>query len=246
MSADHFFATLLHRYGRRRVARLRHQMGILYRDVDFSGKAVLDIGGGIGLHSLYAACRGATAATIIEPEGEGGHREMIATFNRLQAEVKCRNVNLVRSTFQAFEADAARYDIVLVHDAINHFDESACITLRESPASWEVYDDIFARIAALIRPGGTLLVSDCSPRNIFAGLGVPNPFDLNIEWHKHQPPHVWIGLAGRHGLVCSDLRWSTPARLGSLGQVVVGNAIGAWLFTSHFVLQFRRCAPHDL
>lgn len=220
--------------------RLRHQMSFLYKNLDFGGKTVLDIGGGVGLHSLYACAQGAAHATIIEPEGDGGHGAMIATFNKLCAALKFDNAKLVQTTIQAFGVPEAKFDIVLIQDAINHFDEPACITLHNSRQSWDTYDEIFRSISDLVKPGGYLMMSDCSSNNLFPRLGSRNPFDPQIEWEKHQPPLQWAKLAKLHDLEMVDLRWSTPARFGPVGQMLFGNSLASWFFTSHFVATFRK------
>lgn len=240
MNPDTFFRTIGLINDSRAEMRLRHQMNFLYRNIDFSNRNVLDIGGGIGLHSFYALARGAKSTVIIEPEGDGGHTETINKYNKLCESFTVNNISLIQSTFQNFQAPKGAFDIILIQDAINHFDETACISLRESNASRQVYHTIFQSIAELIRPGGTLILSDCSSINLYPMLNMKNPFDLNIEWIKHQPPKVWIELANANGFEQTDLRWSTPARFGKIGQLLFGNAFSALFFTSHFVITFKR------
>ncbi len=240
MSVESYYQSVGRLQGARRERRLRHQMGFIYRDVDFRGKTVLDIGGGIGLHAFYASARGASDVTIIEPEGDGGHNAMIATYKQLRDAMGIGNVELVQTTIQDFKIPAQGFDIVLIQDAINHFNEAACITLHRSESSREIYDAIFASIAALVKPGGILMMSDCSSRNLFPLLGLRNPFDPQIEWEKHQPPSVWADVASPHGLELIRVRWSSPARFGAFGEAVFGNALASWFFTSHFVATFTR------
>lgn len=242
MTRDDYFSRLGTLRGARSERRLRHQMPFLYKSIDFRGKTVLDVGGGTGLHSLYASANGAAHATIIEPEGDGGHHEMIATFEKLCAALGVGNVDLIQTTIQEFCAPTAEFDIVLVQDAINHFNEPACVTLHNSQESWEVYDEIFRGIADLVKPGGYVQLSDCSSKNLFPLFGLLNPFDPQIEWHKHQPPSMWTKLAKLHGLELVDLRWSSPALFGPVGQVLFGNAFASWFFTSHFVATFMKQA----
>ena len=52
-------------------SRLKFQMDMLFRGVDLKDKKVLDIGGGYGLFSLYAASRGAKKVICLEPEADG-------------------------------------------------------------------------------------------------------------------------------------------------------------------------------
>lgn len=240
MNEADFLQVVERRFGHRRRVRVAHQMSFLYKQTQFRDGTVLDIGGGIGLHSFYAISKGASKVTIIEPEGDGGHDQMLATFRKIRADLGDPNVELVQNRFQDFAARGKAFDIVLIQDAINHFDEEACISLHKSQGSVEIYDSLFEQIAALVAPGGHLVLSDCSPRNLFPALGLKNPFDPNIEWHKHQPPSIWAYLAGKNGLIETGRRWSSPARFGLLGCKLLSNAPLSWFFTSHFVLTFQK------
>jgi SAM-dependent methyltransferase len=210
-------------------------MDFIYRDIDFRGKTVLDIGGGTGTHSFFAVASGADSVITIEPEGDGGHSDMVATFKLWQSSLGASNTRLVNTTFQDFEPNGQQFDIVLVQDAINHLNEQACIDLRQSSESRKAFESIFRDIAALTVPGGELMISECSSRNLFPLLGLRNPFDPAIEWHKHQPPEVWLEMLELVGFRRESLRWSSPAKLGRAGQVLLGNRLAAFLFTSHFV-----------
>ena len=239
MSLDRYFAAIGKVKGEHEIRRLRHQMAFLYKSVDFTGKTVLDIGGGTGYHALYAASCGAKSAIIIEPEADGSQNTMIQTFNAFKTEMGIDNVELLKTTIQEFEIPQGGFDVVLIQNAINHFDEPACVTLRDSAESQAAYRKIFKSIAALVKPGGVLIMSDCSSNNLFPTLGMKNPIDPAIEWHKHQPPSEWAKVAAPEGLILVEVRWSSPTRFGKLGQIFFGNAIGAWFFTSHFVAIFR-------
>lgn len=240
MMPDKYFSQMRIARGPWAETRLRHQMGFLYRGVDFRNRSVLDIGGGAGLHSFYALSCGAASAIVVEPEGDGGHDAMIATFNVWRDALGMSQAQLIQTTLQSYDPPPGGFDIVLVQDAINHFDEPACVTLRTSATSRDAYLAIFGKISSVIRPGGLLIMSDCSSRNLFPSLGLKNPFDPGIEWHKHQPPAVWAELAEGQGLALQDVRWSSPARLGAVGQRLFGSALAAWFFTSHFVMTFSK------
>lgn len=239
VSLDRYFAAIGKLKGQQEIARLRHQMGLLYKSVDFRGKTVLDIGGGTGYHALYAAACGAKSAIIIEPEADGSQNTMIQTFNAFKIEMGIDNVELLKTTIQEYDIPEGGFDVVLIQNAINHFDEPACVTLKTSPESQAAYRKIFGSVAKLVKPGGILIISDCSSNNLFPTLGLKNPIDPAIEWHKHQPPSEWAKVAAPEGLMLEEVSWSSPTRFGKLGQLLIGNAIGAWFFTSHFVATFR-------
>lgn len=96
------------------MKRTRHRMSFLYDGIDFTGKSVIDIGGGMGLHSLYAAARGAASVLMIEPEGDGGHQSMIANFNNLRDAMGFDNVELLVGIMQDFDPAGKTYDIILI------------------------------------------------------------------------------------------------------------------------------------
>lgn len=240
LTRDNYFKYASHTLGARREARLRHQMGFLYNGIDFTNQRVLDIGGGAGQHTFFAAASGAATVLTIEPEADGGHDAMHATFEQWREALGAENTRVENTTIQDFPEGEEPYGIVLIQDAINHFDEPACIDLRRSAACRRTYATIFRAIASLISPGGLLVMSDCSSHNLFPFLGLRNPIDPAIEWNKHQPPEVWVELAKEAGLQLETLRWSSPARFGSLGAILFGNRLGAFFFTSHFVITMKK------
>jgi len=214
-------------------------MGFLYHDIEFAGKRILDVGGGAGAHSLYAASSGASHVLMLEPEADGGSHGMISKFISNRNELGHSNVEILETTFQDFSAREDTFDIVLIQDTINHLDERACIDLHLNKASREIYRALFNKVGSMVNPGAQLLFSDCSSRNLFPALGLRNRFDPAIEWHKHQPQGVWTQLLEEVGFERVALRWSSPARFGTVGQTLFGNAPSAYVFTSHFAVVMK-------
>lgn len=219
---------------------LRRYLQWLFDGVDLEGARVLDIGGGTGEFSFYMAAAGASSVTCLEPEAEGGSEGMNDTFARLQRAAGLDNVRLVRDTFQHFTAPAGSFDVMLVHNSINHLDEAATIRLDHDPAAREVYLGLFRKIAELMAPGGSLLITDCARTNLFPLLRIPHPISRSIEWHKHQDPELWAGLLRQAGFEEPRIGWSSYNRLGRLGWAVLANRVGAFLTTGHFRLVMRR------
>ena len=61
--------------------RLQIYLSSLFADIDLRGKRVIDIGGGTGLYSFYAAaCGGARNVVCLEPEVHGRHSGMNVKF----------------------------------------------------------------------------------------------------------------------------------------------------------------------
>ena len=216
--------------------KLRFQMKTLFRGIDFKNKSVLDIGGGFGLYSFYAAGRGAKRVVCLEPEAEGSSSGTMDKFHKLNRLLECHHVELKPVTLQALEPEAETFDVILLHNSINHLDETACINLLRESKSKAVYRKIFSEIDALSNQGAKLIICDCSRYNCFALLRIRNPFAPTIEWSKHQAPEVWANLLSEAGFVNPKIRWSSFNKLRHWGRILIGNKLMAYFLTSHFCL----------
>ncbi len=213
---------------------LMYYLDSLFEGVDFEGKRLLDIGGGYGKYSFYAACCGASEVVCIEPESAGSTAGTAAMFDSIKSVLGVNNIIFKTLTIQEFQPPEKKFDIFLLHNSINHFDETACMLLPYHLESRENYLRIFQKIAKMSSYRAVIIVCDCSCQNIYALLKIPNPFDPSIEWHKHQSPKVWIDLLSQVGFVESDLKWNYYSRYLPKGKPLVFSALVAYLFSSHF------------
>lgn len=212
----------------------------LFDGVDFEGKTVLDIGAGAGVNGFYAACNGARDVLCVDPEADGSTGGATEKFARIRKRLGLDNIRLESAYFQSFDAGDRKFDVILLHNSINHLDETACINLLTDDAARSSYRLIFEKIAALSNPGATLILCDCSRYNFFAALGLRNPVMPTIEWDKHQAPEVWAQLLGEAGFVNPRIRWSSFNRLGSAGERFLGNKVAAYFLKSHFCLTLQK------
>lgn len=216
--------------------RLQFHMNTLFEGIDFKNKKVLDIGGGSGLYSFYAAIRSAKNVVCLEPEAEGSSSAATDKFHKLRELLERNNVELRPITIQAFEPEGETFDVILLHNSINHLNETACINLLRESKSKAVYQEIFSKIYSLSSKGAKLIICDCSRYNFFTLFKIRNPFAPTIEWHKHQAPEVWANVLGEVGFVKPKIRWSSFNALRNWGRVLTGNKLVAYFLTSHFCL----------
>lgn len=241
MSAlDSYFSVMAEENVYPNTENLRFYLRFLFDGVSFQDRTVLEIGGGKGTLSFFAGCSGAKRVLCLEPEAAGSSAGMQNTFHSVAARLGLGEVRLEPTTLQRFDWRAEAFDLVLLHNSINHLDEEACVMLRRSGSARARYRDLFGKIAALTRPGGVLLATDCSPHNFFGILGLTNPLMPTIEWHKHQSPWTWAGLLGEAGFERPRIRWTTLNSLRAPGRVLFGNAWAAFFLTSHFCLTMSR------
>lgn len=239
--ADNYFETIIKEKLFTKRSRLQYFMESIYSGIDFRDKRFLDIGGGAGLHSYYAANKGARKVLCLEPEVEGSSCNMYATARRLQQLLNVDNVSIEKETLQSY-VFREKYDIILMHNSINHLDEPSCINLLKDKQSLDNYRNYFRKIAAVAEKKATVIVCDCSCSNLFALLNLPNPFARTIEWNKHQRPETWSCLLSEVGFTNPRITWRSFNSLGTMGNFFLGNKYAAYLLHSHFCLRMTLAA----
>ncbi|MBA2504340.1 MAG: class I SAM-dependent methyltransferase [Thermoleophilaceae bacterium] len=219
--------------------RYPEYLGRLFEGVPLQGRRLLDVGGGSGLISFYAALQGAEV-TCLEPTAEGSNPEMDAGFERLRAALGDQaQVELDRRTLQQLDPAPGSYDVIVLHNSVNHLDEDACQALPDDPGARRTFVGLFEELRAALRPGGQVIVADCARLNLFAAVGARNPFVPDIEWHLHQQPKVWAALLEEAGFTRPRIRWNPMTRAGRAGRVLLANWLGAFVTQSHFSLTAR-------
>jgi SAM-dependent methyltransferase len=219
---------------------LKRHLDYLFDGIDLQKKYLLDVGGGAGLLTVYAAIRGADSVCV-EPEGDGSTGGVAGKFLQLKKAVDPElHADLVVGSIQNYLSVPRSFDVVIIANAINHLNEEACIHLLDDPSAQAEYESIFRAFFRSLNPGGWLVATDCSKSNFFNDIGAKSPFMPDIEWQKHQSPSTWDRLLQRVGFAPARVQWSSPNTLGSPGRFVLGNRIAAYFLLSHFRLAARK------
>ncbi len=209
----------------------------IFDGVPLEGRRFLDIGGGSGVYTFYAALRGASEARCLEPEAMGSTAGVTAKFDRMHSLLGLStDVRIQGTTIQDFDPGGIRFDVVLLNNSLNHVDEEACLNLGKDPAAEARYIELFGKLHELCAPGAKLVATDCSSRNFFPRLGLKNPIMPTIEWDKHQPPEVWAALLAEAGFRNPRIRWTSFNPLRDVGRVLLANRLAAYFLQSHFCL----------
>jgi SAM-dependent methyltransferase len=240
---NEFFDLVISRKMYSRKQNISFYLNNLFQDVELAQKEVLDVGGGRGLLTFYAAIRGAKKAVCLEPEQDGSNNGMIKGYYDLRMQFpETLPVELRSLTLQDYlqQAGAETYDVIIMHNSINHLDEEACIHLLKSNDCYNRYLTIFKNVFRLLKKGGVLIITDCSRNNFFNDIGVRNIFVPTIEWHKHQQPGTWISILTKAGFKNAEVQWLSPNRLGKPGRLVMGNYFMSYLTRSYFKVKMEK------
>mgnify|MGYP001162026152 CR=1 FL=1 len=218
---------------------LKYYLHSLFKGVEFRGKRFLDIGGGYGKYSFFAACQGASTVVCLEPESAGSTAGTAVKFERIKNLLGLNNIILETRTIQEYQVSESPFDIILLHDSINHLDESACMKLPEHEESKMKYLEIFNKISQMATKNAEIIICDCSRYNLFGMLKLKNPFDPSIEWYKHQSPKVWTEMLLQVGFVCPEIRWNYYSKYLPKERPIALSALVAYLTSSHFWIKMH-------
>jgi len=201
----------------------------------------MDIGGGSGLTSFYAAALGAKRVDLIEPLGDGSGNVEISNFKKFK---EClgnisKNVELHNSKYQNYKS-TEKYDIIIMHNSINHLDEPACINLLRDQKSYSIYKNLFQSMYDYLKNNGIIIIADCTNNNFFNKVGIKSPLTSDIEWKKHQKPETWIKILHEVGFSESKFVWTSQKQLRSIGKILFSNRIAAYFLLSHFIIHSKK------
>lgn len=220
---------------------LKSYLNYLFKGISFIDKSMLDVGGGSGLFSLYARCMGAQPVICLEPETSGSTKGASSKLRQYADRLNLDNIYLGPGTFQNFDPRGITFDIVLLHNSINHLSEEACINLKVSAEARKEYEMIFAKLSQVAKPGAKLVIADCSRYNFFALARFKNPLAPSINWRKHQSPQLWRSMLKDTGFINPKIRWSFFPRLGIIDKFLLGNHLVSFFLTSYFCLVMEKC-----
>ncbi len=161
-----------------------------------------------------------------------------------------KNISLSTETIQGYDAPPHSFDLVAAIATINHLNEDACIRLHKDEKAVRTYQELFKKIFAPLKFGGSLMITDCSRENAFSWLsdklGIPNPNAPKTAWLKHQTPQLWVKILESVGFEHATWRWIFPTRRLSLtcscGLIsrLLDNFLLLYLTTSYFAIKAFR------
>ncbi len=206
----------------------------IFEGVNLKTKSLLDLGGGNGIASFFAAhsdnsCR----CTIVDPFEDGSNTLMITQYEKL-SKVYGNAVKLHKGYVESLPIDE-KFDIILMHNSINHIGEEIIADIVSSQKYWKEFSARLEPIIMRAKKGATIIVADCSNKNFWNDLGIKNPLAPTIEWNLHQPPRVWQKML--ENFRCKHLRtnWTSRREFLFLGKFLLANKFLSYFTDSHFV-----------
>lgn len=204
----------------------------LFSGIDFKGKRVLDIGGGRGLYSYFAKFKGASNVTNLDPFSDGSSGNFI----------KNHELSVTHESIYFQDLDSSiKFDVIILHDSINHLNESMYSKLTSDKIAYNTYSLLINKMYNHLDFNGVISVSDCSNFNFYNCVGLKNPFSPTIEWHLHQPPNILIEIFKNENFNFLKLRWTPFKRFGIVGRLLsILGFLPSFFMQSHYNIVFKK------
>ncbi|MAW08533.1 MAG: hypothetical protein CME61_09690 [Halobacteriovoraceae bacterium] len=207
-----------------------------FKSINFNNKTVLDIGGGNGIYSYYSRYSGAKKCINLEPF-EAGSKNVKINSKSVDDNLK---IEIINDTIQDFNTKE-KFDIIILHDSINHLNEPIFSNLHKSEKDFKAYCDILNKISNLLKSDGVIIVTDCSRYNFWGFIGLKSPFAPSIDWDIHQSPYLIKKLFKIQGFDNHKIRWSPFKRFGLFGRILsFCGFLPSFFMQSHFNIVFKK------
>lgn len=211
----------------------------IFEGISLKNKSLLDLGGGNGIASFFAShsdksCR----CTIVDPFEDGSNTLMSNQYKEL-SKVYNNTVKLHMGYVETLPKDE-KFDLILMHNSINHIGEDIIIDIQYNQNHWKKFSLRLESILMRAKKGAKIIVADCSSKNFWNDIGVKNPLAPTIEWHLHQPPHVWKEMIEKFNFTRLSTKWTSRRELLLFGKILLAHRLISYFTESHFVSIYEK------
>ena len=222
------------------LERLAWRLQDTLRYVEWKGKDVCEVGCGRGDMAIYLALNGARRVVGLEPSAGGSsplHESVL--LRRLDA-LQLNNLTFLPIRIEDYQFEPESFDLVFSINVVEHI-YGTRLPLDEDPEAKahhaRVFRDIYNR---MLRPGGYLVIANCSRESIWSFLGQYNipallPGTKTIGWEWHQKPEVWEALAKENGFEAVRVHWYVPYVLRSVPSIAGNRLFQYFTWASYIV-----------
>src|SRR5207248_2669337 len=132
-----------------------------FRNVFWQGKDICEIGCGRGDMAIYLALHGARRVVALEPIADGSNPAYCTVLKDRLNKLQPHNVTFLPIKVEEYEFEPESFDVVYGLALIEHIHETRR-ALSKDPEAWAAYKEAFGRFHRMLRPGGMLLLTNCS------------------------------------------------------------------------------------
>jgi len=211
----------------------------IFHGIELKSKTLLDVGGGNGIASFYARYKDNTCKCIVaDPLKKGSNEFMEDQFNKL-SKLYGKGVKLHKG-YTSSLPKRMKFDLILLHNSINHIGEDIISTVKDVPEHRNEYLKRLKEVLSHGKKGAKIIVADCSNKNFWGDLKLPNIFAPSINWKIHKDPNFWTDMLNE--LNCKHIKtnWTARRELLYLGKFFLANKVMSYFTDSHFVSVYEK------
>ena len=211
----------------------------IFEGIDLKNKKLLDLGGGNGIASFYAyhvekSCK----CTIVDPYEDGSHTLMNLQYEKL-SNLYDKAVTLHNDYIDTLP-ESNTFDIILMHNSVNHIGEDIIADMETNQKSQIEYLTRLGKIMDRAKKGATIIVADCSSKNLWNDLNIKNILAPTIEWNLHKPPSVWQKMLEDLGCEHVSTKWTARRELLFFGKFLFSNRLVSYMTNSSFISIYKK------
>jgi hypothetical protein len=165
--------------------------------------------------AIYMALNGARRVVALEPSADGSTPAHVTVLKDRLDKLQLDNFAFLPARVEDYHCGPESFDLIYILAVIEHIRETRR-PLSKDPEAWSVYREAFSRFYRMLRPGGALVLTNCSRHVFWSHLqwvtrsNIRSPLAPNVDWPLHQSPSVWATLARETSFNHSELHWRVP------------------------------------
>ena len=212
----------------------------IFKDIDLKNKKIMDLGGGNGRASFFALSESPSCTScVVDPLTEGSNNLMLEQFNYIKKKFAEDRIKFHQDFIDSLLKPEI-FDIVLMHNSINHIGEDIIEKILTNNESYNEYKKRIKPIFDRLTSKGILIVSDCGTFNFLGNLGFKNPIAPTINWKIHCEPNIWQKMIEGFGFRHIRTEWTARREFGNFGRKFLSNRICSYFLNSHFVSVYEK------
>tara|TARA_B100001109_G_C18852825_1_gene470180 strand:- start:1627 stop:2361 length:735 start_codon:yes stop_codon:yes gene_type:complete len=210
----------------------------IFNGINLENKEILDLGGGNGIASFHALNKCSSCnCFVVDPIEEGSNKLMVAQFNEMKKNFKPGRIFYHRDFIDTLD-NHLKFDIVLMHNSINHIGEDIIDEIEFNKHKYQEYLSRIDTITKRLKKDGLLIIADCGSKNFWNNLNLKDPFAPSIDWSLHKEPEIWRKMIEEIGHQHIDTYWTSRKEFGKLGKLLFANRFLSYFIGRHFVSKF--------
>ena len=211
----------------------------IFEGIDLKNKKLLDVGGGNGIASFFVNdLEKSCECVIVDPLEDGSSKLMYLQYQKM-SKIYNKDIKFHKGYADTLPENE-KFDLILMHNSINHIGEDIIADIDNNQKSYMEYLRRVNMILMRAKSGATIIITDCSSKNLWNDLKIKNIFAPTINWKLHKKPIEWQKMLEDLGCEHVVTKWTARRELLLFGKFLFANKLVSYMVNSAFVSIFKK------